>query len=271
MDKARPQIGLALGSGASRGMAHLGVLKVFEDEGVPIDVIAGTSIGSVLGALYASGSDLDLLIKMLNHFKQQLYIDLAMPKWGLLKGKKIENLLKLLTKGMNFEDLNIPLYVVAVDIEEGKEAVFCKGPVYEAVRASISIPGIFEPKKIGGHLYVDGAVLNSVPVDVVKKHGVDIVIAVEVGYGGIKGHKKEINNIFDIILHSFDLMRLDIVQKCAVESDVFIQPDLSHISPARFDNSLECVSIGMREAKKALPKIKDLISKWEKGGMHKEG
>ncbi|MBZ4687157.1 MAG: hypothetical protein PWQ96_2380 [Clostridia bacterium] len=259
MVKKTPKVGLVLSAGSSRGFAHLGVLKVLKDAGIPIDVIAGTSIGSVFGALYASGSDIDLLIKMTEHLKQQQYMDVSVPRWGLIKGKKIEELLKLLTKGLTFEELNIPLYVVAVDIENGEEVVFSKGPVYQAVRASISIPGIFEPQRINGKLYVDGAVLNTLPINLVKEHGVDITIAVEVKYGGIIGKHKSINNIFDVILHSIDLMQLDHVKKCYEEADILIKPDLSHINPNRFDSAMESISIGMEAAQKVLPQIKEAI------------
>jgi NTE family protein len=259
--KKKPVVGLALGAGASRGLAHFGVLKVLEEADIPIDVIAGSSIGSVAGALYASGSDLNLLIKMSEHLRQQQYIDISVPRWGLIKGKKIEELLKLLTKNLTFDQLKIPLYVVAVDIIKGKEYVFSDGYVYEALRASISIPGIFEPKKIGEKLFVDGAVLNSVPINVIKNHGVDIVIGVDIKSPEMIMEKKSINNIFDVLINSIDLMQAEKKKNYSKEADILIEPDLLHINPARFDKSLECINIGIEAAKKVLPDIISLLNK----------
>ncbi len=262
MNKKKPVVGLALGAGASRGLAHFGVLKVLEEAGIKIDVIAGSSIGSVAGALYASGSDLNLLIKMTEHLRQQQYMDISVPRWGLMKGNKVEQLLKLLTKNYTFEQLKIPLYVIAVDIVKGEEYIFSEGYVYEAIRASISIPGVFEPKKIGEKIFVDGAVLNSVPINAIKNHKADIVIGVDIKSPEITGEKKSINNIFDVLVHSIDLMQAEKKKNYSKEADILIEPNLLHINPARFDKSKECINIGIEATKKVLPEIISLINNY---------
>lgn len=263
MSTKAPKIGLVLGAGSSRGFAHLGVLKVLKEASIPISAVAGSSIGSLFGALYVVGHNIDSLIKMAGHLKQEYYIDFTVPRWGLIRGKKIEDLIRLLTKELTFEELDCPFYVVAVDIEKGEEIVFSEGLIYEAVRASISIPGVFHPKRVGERLLVDGAVLNRLPVNALKNCALDFIIGVEVKYGGILGKGKTINNIFDVIVYSIDLMQLETVKSSSQEADILIQPDLSHINPARFDNVNESIDIGIQEAKKALPEIQKVINSFE--------
>lgn len=263
MNTETPKIGLVLGAGSSRGLAHLGVLKVLKDASIPISAVAGSSIGSLFGALYVVGHNIDLLIKMAEQLKQEYYIDFTVPRWGLVRGKKIEDLVRLLTKELTFEELECPFYVVAVDIEKGEEVVFSEGLIYEAVRASISIPGVFHPKRIGERLLVDGAVLNRLPVNVFKEDDLDLIIGAEVKYGGIFGKRKTINNIFDVLVYSIDLMQLETVKSSSEEADILIQPDLSHINPARFDNVHESITIGIQETEKVLPEIQKAIKSFK--------
>ena len=197
MDKT-PKVGFVLGAGAAKGFAHLGVLKVLEAENIPFDLIVGCSMGSVFGALYGAGVDLHLLEKMLEHLPQKQLFDLAVPKMGLIRGHRLEALLRLLTKDKDFSQLDIPLFVVAVDIEKGEKVVINEGSVAEAVRASIAIPGIFAPKRWRDRLLVDGAVLERVPVGVARKCGADIVIAVDVKFGGEGRRELKITNIFEV-------------------------------------------------------------------------
>lgn len=252
-----PRVGLALGSGSAKGFAHLGILKVLDREHIPIDLIAGSSIGSVFGALYASGADLSILEELCQHFRQQQLIDVTVPKLGLIKGERIEALIRLLTKNATFEELKIPLFVVAVDIERREEVVFNKGSVAEAVRASISIPGIFIPKRLNGRLLVDGGVLNRVPIDVLRRAGADVVIGVDLKYGGLSEGVKPVKNIFDVILTSIDLLEED--RNYREAADVLIEPEVAHIGLADFHKAEECIAIGVKAAEEALPKIKRLL------------
>ena len=252
----RPIVGLALGAGAAKGMAHLGVLMALKEENIPIDVIVGTSIGSVFGALYADGADLELASKIAANLRHEQLIDVVLPKTGLIKGDKIEGFFRLITKDKSFDQLAKPFYVVAADIETGEEVVINTGKVADALRASASIPGIFNPKKIGNRLLVDGAAKNYIPINVLKMHGVDYIIAVDVRFGGRIGHKYNVQNIFDIILIALEIAHFDTIKQLGSECNVLIQPNLSHISPARFDLVQECVEIGMEETKKHLATIK---------------
>jgi len=175
------KLGIALGSGSSRGFAHIGILRVFEDENIPIDYIAGTSIGAYIGAIYSAGAikELEEFILSLDWKKLFRYYDLRLSKSGIFSGKKIMELLEMVLDGLNFEELYIPFSCVAVDIKRAKEVVFESGDILKAIRASLSMPGVFTPVEYGDMLLVDGGIMNPVPVDIVKSMGADIVIAVD--------------------------------------------------------------------------------------------
>lgn len=175
------RVGLALGSGGSKGIAHISVIEHLEALNIPIDVIAGTSIGALIGALHAAGSlkaFKEDLLKM--QWKEMLsLVDPVFPKSGLLEGKRfIDYLTRYIPKDYEFKDLSIPLYVVATDLYSGAAYVFNSGNLLEAVRASISIPGVLIPVKYKDTLLVDGGVANPLPVDVLKKQGCGLTIAV---------------------------------------------------------------------------------------------
>jgi NTE family protein len=179
----RRKIGLALGSGAARGLAHIGVLKVLSANQIPIDFIAGSSIGALIGALYVSGLSIDQMEEVACNVDWKLTAQLftpTLPYAGLVEGKRIRHFLGSLIGDKNFEDAKLPFAVVATDVLTGEEIIIKNGSLIEAVRASISIPGIFTPVVYQNRFLVDGGVVNPVPVDVVRDMGADIVIAVNV-------------------------------------------------------------------------------------------
>jgi len=206
------KFGLALGGGSARGLAHVGVIQTLKAYNIPIDIIAGTSIGSVVGSLYATGASIDQLEEAALSMKKSktlFLIDLALPHSGLISGKRIEEMLNDLALGdKTFDDLKIPFAAVAADVESGAEVVLNQGKVIDAVRASISIPGIFTPVKYQNYYLVDGGVVDPVPVDVVQKMGADIIIAVSLAkispYTAVlmidkeTGHLKEVENLEDL-------------------------------------------------------------------------
>ena len=173
--------GLALGSGSVKGFAHIGVLKVLEKYNVRPDVIAGTSAGALFGAAYASGINAKELEKIILKINWQNMLDFTYPKKGIMFGDKLENMLYKLYKGKYFDELDIPFYCTAVDINEGRLIVFDSGDVTTAVRASISLPGFFVPVEYGGMELIDGGILDPVPVDILKKRGIKKVLAVKLG------------------------------------------------------------------------------------------
>jgi len=206
------KIGLALGSGSARGLAHVGVIMALEAYNIPIDIITGSSIGSVIGSLYASGAtvrQLEEVALSIKKSKTLFLIDPVFPHSGLISGDRIEKMLNQFgIKDKTFDDLKIPFAAVATDVESGAEVILNQGKVIDAVRASISIPGIFTPVKYQDYYLVDGGVVDPVPVDVVKMMGADIIIAVNLAkispYNAVlmvdkeTGLLKEVENLEDL-------------------------------------------------------------------------
>ncbi|VBB05668.1 acyl transferase/acyl hydrolase/lysophospholipase [Lucifera butyrica] len=256
----RPKIGLALGSGGLRGLVHVGVLNVLEREKIPVDYIAGCSIGSLIGALYASGLNTETIVKLAKNLKRRHWLDFSIPKMGIVAGERILEMMRLLTRQKSFAELTIPLAVVATELNHGREIIFTEGNVAQAVRASISVPGIFIPFELDGMLLVDGAVLNPTPMDAVRKMGADIVIAVDLAHAGTVCN---ITNMFDVIIQSIDIMERELLKQRQECCDVLLQPDVAHISPSSFEAIDECLEIGERVAEAALPQIKYLLESTE--------
>jgi NTE family protein len=174
-------LGLALGSGSARGLAHIGVLKVFERESLPIHLIAGTSIGALIGGAYAIGMtarEIEAVALATNIWRLVSLVDIARPTTALVNGRKVERFIRQFAGGKTFADTKVPFACVAVDVANGQEVVLREGDLAGAIRASISTPVIFAPVERDGQLLVDGAVLNSVPVDVARQMGADVVVAV---------------------------------------------------------------------------------------------
>ncbi|MBA9024982.1 MULTISPECIES: patatin-like phospholipase family protein [Bacillaceae] len=254
-----PKIGLALGSGGARGFAHLGVIKVLKEAGISIDMIAGSSMGALVGSFYAAGSDVERLYRLSKVFKRKYYLDFTVPKMGFVAGKKVKELIRVFTYNKRIEELDIPLAIVATDIKKGEKVVFQSGSIADAVRASISIPGIFVPEKIGDRLLVDGGVIDRVPVSVVRSMGADLVIAVDVS--NVK-KEIEITSIYDVIMQSLDILQMELTESRKLSSDVMIRPHVENYNSKSFTNIHEIITIGEEEARLNLEKIKQCIDTW---------
>lgn len=189
----RPRLGLALGGGAARGMAHLGVLRALTDAGVRIDCIAGCSIGALVGAIAASGSTdgLEATFKAFDWKKTLSFFDVVFPRSGLIDGAKVTALVREHLPATQISALSIPFAAIATNLLSGKEVVLRSGDVIDAVRASIAVPGVFTPVRIDGQVLVDGGLSNPVPVSVARAMGVDLVIAVDLNHGVVAGHARK--------------------------------------------------------------------------------
>jgi len=267
------KVGLALGGGAARGLAHIGVLEVLERERIPIDMIAGTSIGGMVGAFRARGQDSSVMREMalkLSPMKILSLADLALPKSGLFGGKAVIKMLqKVMGKDVKFDELPMPLALVATDIITGEEVVIDQGSVLEGVRASISIPGIFTVAKRQNRYLVDGGLVNPVPVSVLKSMGADFIIAVNVipdmstrvshfKKEGTKEWKEP--NIFNVILQSLYIGTYIIAKASTEGADIAINPDTAKINPGDFHRARECIAQGELAAREAMPEIKRKLS-----------
>ncbi len=256
----RVKIGLALGAGASRGLAHIGVLEVLEEYGVPVDFIAGCSIGSIIGCMSANGeTGKTIHAKALEicDFKHINLFDITIPHAGLIRGQQIEKLICMVSDDLDIEQLKTPFVAVSACLEDGDVRIFDSGNTTDAVRASISVPGVFEPVILDGKTYVDGGVLVRVPVDAVRKMGADIVIAVDVGYVG--GSRPSPKNIIDIMIYSFELQQWEVMRGRPTGADITIAPNTSGINPAMFNQVEECVEMGRAATLLVIDDVQKLI------------
>lgn len=258
MCAARKKTGLALGGGSARGFAHIGVLKVLDEAGIELDLLAGTSMGAVIGAFYCSGISLRMIERLAGHIHRNHWIDWTFPYMGLASGDKLEQLLLMLTRNKTFAQLSMPFYVVAADLVSGEKVVLSEGVVARCVRASAAIPGVFRPVELCGKTLVDGAVVERVPARTAREMGADTVIAVDVGiYVG--GQKP--NHILDVITQSLDIMQRDLCRYTLDDADIVIRPQLQDISPGHFHKAKEAITAGEDAARAMLPQIKELLRK----------
>lgn len=178
----KKKVGLALSGGFAKGLSHIGVLEVIENEMISIDYIAGTSIGALIGALWAKGFKASEIRELASTIEWKEMLDFTIPREGFLEGKKIQEFLDRILKGAEFKDLKIPMGIVALDIRNGEKVVFQKGNVAQAIRCSISYPGIFTPVRLANRELIDGGIVDPIPVDVVREMGANFVIAVNLAY-----------------------------------------------------------------------------------------
>jgi len=264
----RPKVGLALGSGGPRGLAHIGVIKVLEENNIPIDFIAGCSIGSMIGGLYALTKDINWIEKMALETGWRRIVSLlaepALLSGGLVGGEKIEKFILEQTGRKKFEDLKIPFIAVATDINTGKEVRIKKGDLAKAIRISCSVPLVFKPAEREDKLLVDGGLSNPVPDDVVRKMGADVVIAVNLdayfSKDGIEIHNNKLG-IYAMANQTINVLRYHLAQYSLQDADVIIIPKVGRISWARFAKGRGIIKKGETEAQLAMPKIKKCLNR----------
>jgi len=248
----RPKVGIALGAGAARGLAHIGVLQVFREHDIPVDVVAGTSAGAIVGSLFAAGTDLDMLARFVQELNWGKLVNVTLPHLGLVSSEPMYQLLRLFTRDRTFADLDVPLAVVATDIRTGEEVVINSGLVADGVRASFSIPGIFVPVERDGRLLVDGGLVNRVPADVCRRLGADVVIAVDVGLPPIG---KRVKNLADVILRTIEILDRESARQRIAAANVVIKPELGNVMSTQLNRAAEIIAAGRTAAEKQLSQI----------------
>jgi NTE family protein len=270
----RKKVGLALGSGAARGLAHVGVLRVLRNHGIHVDMIAGTSIGAVVGASYAiegNVSRIEEIAHGLSRIHVLSLVDLTLSRTGLIGGQKITAWGKsLIGRDIQFKDLKIPFACVATDIVSGNEIVICEGSVLQAVRSSISIPGVFSLVKREGKHLADGGLVNPVPVSTVKKMGAEFVIAVNVTpYAGADGSHWEGEkirrgirspNIVEVLIQSVSIGSRLLARASSAGADIVIEPKVTDIGLGDFHRARECILRGELAAEDAMPQLNKLLA-----------
>ncbi len=257
------KIAVVLGAGASKGFAHIGVLKILESHRVPVHMVVGTSVGSLVGSLYAYGySPYDLQLLAFSLSKEEV-VDYMLPDNGFIRGEKLENYVNAKVKYTPIEKFPLPFMAVATNIQTGEELVFGRGNTGKAVRASCSIPGVFNPVAIGDKTCVDGGVVSPVAIDVARRFGADVVIAVD-----ISSHLNASTprGTVETIMQAIDVMYNKIAQAQIKNADIVIKPKVGHIGSSDFSRRHEAILEGEKAATEAMPAINALLFRLREEG-----
>jgi NTE family protein len=261
----RPKIALVLGGGAARGFAHVGVIRALEQEKIPIDLIVGTSVGSLIGAIYASDmNSFDLEWTAFSLEKDSIFDYAFLSTFtgmGPVKGDKLEEFVKSKIPAANIEDLKLPFAAVATDLNRGTRVVIDRGPVARAVRASSAIPGVFNPVSHQDKLLVDGGVIDNIPISVAREMGADLVIAVDISENVTNF---TITNLIDVVIQSVNIMFRENVKHQIKDADVLITPAVGNVAMLDFTQKKQCMQAGIEAAQKAVPEIGKKIEEWRK-------
>ncbi|HWQ98404.1 MAG TPA: patatin-like phospholipase family protein [Clostridia bacterium] len=256
----KKKVGLALGAGSAKGFAHIGVLQALEESGIAVDMIAGSSMGAIIGGIYSVGTDLAMLQRFITSIKLYDYLDVKLPlNGGLLKGERLQDLIRVLTHNKTFAETKIPFCCVVVDAETGKLDVLEEGPLHESIRASMSMPAFFEPVPLNGKIYIDGGVLERVPCKTLRDHGMDVVIGVDVGY---HGDLKDVSDFgaYSMLNHTISIMQWELTKYRREEADIMLVPEVLFVN-GRFqtDQAGATIEEGRRSTLEAIPAIRKLL------------
>lgn len=257
---APPRIGLALGGGAARGFAHVGVIKALESQGFKPEFVAGTSAGSLVAALYAAGNSGFDLQRIALDLDEKAVSDWTLPNRGFIKGESLQNYVNAKLANRPIEKLPLPLAIVATDLASGESVVFRRGNAGMAVRASSAVPGVFQPVAIGGREFVDGGVTSPVPVRAARELGADFVIAVDIGK---RGTDVTLKDTVDVLLQSITVMGRVIAAQEGQAADVVISPDTSRIATTSFESRNLAILEGEQAAMAALPRLRQKLAERE--------
>jgi NTE family protein len=257
--KKQPVIALVLGGGSAKGFAHVGVLKVLEQEKIPISMIIGTSVGSLIGGLYAANPDSFQLEWIAFKIERGDILDfsIAYSKLGPVQGARLEAFLEQHLKVKRVEDTRIPFYPIATDLNTGETIILEKGSLAKAIHASAAIPGVFVPVTFGNRTLVDGGVTDNCACDIAKAKGADIVIAVSL-QKDVKNY--QIDSLIDIIGQSIDIMMRESSKGKLKAADVLIEPETKGVSTFDFSKKKLLMDEGIKSAKQAIPRIRELMA-----------
>jgi NTE family protein len=251
------RIGIALGGGAAKGFAHIGVIKMLEANGFAPAVVSGTSAGSVVGALYASGMNAFEMQEKAVALDEAKIRDLQLSSGGLVLGQKLEDYVNEQVRRKPLEQMAKPFVVVATRLEDGERTVFARGNTGQAVRASSSVPGVFQPVTIGKYHFVDGGIVSPVPVDAARQLGADIVVAVDISN---KARGQTPGNMLGALNQSIAIMGQKLGQAELARADVIVRPQVLDIGPADFTQRAAAILEGEKAALAVMPQIRERIA-----------
>ena len=252
-----PRVGLALGGGAARGFAHIGVIQVLEENGIRTDLVAGTSAGSLVAALYASGRSGLEMASLAMTMDEGAITDWSFPARGLIRGEALARYVREQTGGKTIEQMRLPLGIVATDLDSGNAILFQRGDTGMAVRASSAVPAVFQPVKIGAREYVDGGLVSPVPVRFARQMGADLVIAVDISAppdGNATG------DLMTMLLQTFSIMGRSINQFELRDADIVLRPSLAGVASADFTARRRAIQAGRDAALVLIPALKARIA-----------
>ncbi|WP_296469626.1 patatin-like phospholipase family protein [Rhodoferax sp.] len=257
--KPPPKIGLALGGGAARGFAHVGVIQVLEENGIRPTLVTGTSAGSLVAAIYASGKTGAQLQRVAETMEEAAIADWTLPIFsrGMLRGEALARYVNTQVGSRRIEDMPLPLGIIATDLNTGKDVIFQRGDTGTAVRASSAVPAVFQPVKISGREYVDGGLVSPVPVGAARKMGADFVIAVDISSppeGSLTG------GTLEILLQTFSIMGKSINTFELRDADVVVRPALQGIASSDFSARKRSIDAGRQAMLRAIPELKAALA-----------
>ena len=257
--KKIPKLGLALGGGAARGFAHIGVLQVLEEEGIKPSLVVGTSAGSVVASFYASGKTGQQLQWLADTMDETQFTDWANPfsGRGILRGEALGKYINSQLNGMKIEDMKLPLGIVATDLRTGDGILFRRGDVATAVRASSAVPSVFEPVQIAGKDFVDGGLVSPVPVRYARQMGADLVLAVDISS---RPEDAKTTDMLKVLLQTFSIMSKSISQLELTQADVVVRPALPDIGSTEFSARKKSIEAGRAAMKQAMPQLRALLA-----------
>ncbi len=252
-----PRVALALGGGAARGFAHIGVIEVLEENGIHPDIVTGTSAGSLVAALYASGRTGKELESIALNMDESALTDWSFPGRGLIRGEALARYVREATGNKPLEQMKIPLGIVATDLDTGKPILFRRGDVGTAVRASSAVPAVFQPVRLGAHEYVDGGLASPVPVRSAREMGADVIIAVDISQLPDGG---DTSNALHMLLQTFSIMGRSINELELKEAEIVLRPKLPGVAGTDFTVRKKNIEAGRAAALAMLPEIKAKVA-----------
>ncbi len=256
--KPPPKVALVLGGGAARGFAHIGVIKALEAQGIVPDIVVGTSAGSVVGVLYASGLDGFALQKLALGMQEDMVADWTLPNRGVLKGEALQAFINRNLGNQPLQKLRRPMGVVATDLLSGEMMLFRRGDAGVAVRASSAVPGVFQPVEISGREYVDGGLTSPVPAQSARAMGADFVIAVDISSAG---RREKLSGTLDVLLQTFAVMGQALSRHELEDADVVIRPKTAAVSSTNFEDRHLAILEGEKAAAAVMAELKARLAK----------
>ena len=254
----RARLGLALGSGFARGLAHIGVLKVFQENNIPVDCLAGTSVGSLIAAAYSSGMSLRAMEEEAAKVRFRDFARWTISRMGLATNERMEQFIHRLIRARTFEDLQIPCAVVTTDLATGEPVIFTQGELVAPLRASCAVPGLFLPIQHAGHALVDGALVGTVPTRAVAQLGAEIIVAVWLDAGHCPEPQPP-RNLLDVVGQSFSIAQRQAMDSWRQLADVVLEPHVVCYRWDDFERAHDIILAGEHAARLALPRLRDLL------------